>query len=148
MAGLAGVAGCGLVDDCRGPETSSVSLAISADLVARDRATRVEVCVAGGQCETQPLPSPPASPARPGPLSLTSLDFTHVLPAPVTRQGSAGPPVLITVVLYAGHTSVLTSRAEVAPVDMNPGNGRICHYKGYWVDVELRDNGTIGSRLA
>lgn len=146
-AALVGVGGCGLGDNCHGPDTSSIELAIPADLVARDGATRVELCVAGGQCETQPLP-PPASPNLRGPATVTGAAFTHVLPAQVSRQGSAGPPVRITVTLYARGTPVLTSHAMAGPVTVNPGNGRACRSKGYWVDVELLDNGRIDYRLA
>jgi len=144
LAAAAALSGCGLVGNCQqeGPQTSSVSLAVSTDLVARDRVTEVKMCVVDGQCETQPLPAP-ASPVRTGPLAFTGAEFTKVLPARVTQQGSAGPPIQLTVTLYSGGTSVLTSQATLGPVTMNPGTGRTCHYNGYWVSAELRSDGTL-----
>lgn len=132
MAALSGASGCDLFNECEreGPQTSSVSLAISSDLVARDRATTVEVCVVGGRCETRPLPSLSA--------------FADLLPARVTRQGSAGPPVRITATLYDGRTSVLASQATLGPVTMNPGISRTCHYPGYWVAAKLGSDGVLG----
>lgn len=150
-AALGSASGCDLLDSCQGegPQTSSVSLAISADLAARHGATRVKMCATDGRCETHPVPSPPASRALHGPLAFTEAQFTHVLPTRVTRQGSAGPSVQLTAALYSGNTLVLTSRATLGPVTMNPGTGRTCHYKGYWVSAELRSDGTLNyHRLA
>lgn len=141
---LTGLYDWGLVTNCRheGPTSSSVTLAMSSVLVARDRATSVEMCVVDGHCETRPFQPPPAFPT---PGAFTRTKFTHVLPEGVTHQGSAGPPVKITVTLYdPGHTSVLTSSATLAPVTMNPGTGRRCHYAGYWVSAELRSDGALG----
>lgn len=109
--------------------------------MARDRATSVTVCVAGGHCETQLLPPPPALRGR---LAFTGTRFTHVLPARVTRRGSAGPPVKITATLYARRTSVLTSQPTLGPVTMPSGTGRTCHFLGYWVTAKLRSDGVLG----
>ena len=49
----------------------------------------------------------------------------------------------ITVTLYSGGTSMLTSQATLGPVTMNPGTGRTCHYDGYWVSAELRSDDTL-----
>jgi hypothetical protein len=90
-----------------------VSLRSAAYLAEHPSVTDVRMCVAGGRCQTRAV-----------------------------RQGSDGPPVRLTVTMYAGRIPVHTSQATLGPLTVNPGGG--CHVTGYWVFAELRADGSLG----
>lgn len=148
-------AGCGAPDGCGsgGPDSSGVSLRSVSYLADHPSITAVRMCAAGGRCETQPVPpvhlvvaptstgSTGSASPRPAPQGL---EFDRVLPEAVTRDGSDGPPVRLTMTLYAGHVPVRSGQATLGPLSVNPGGTRRCHFRNYRILAELRDDGSLG----
>lgn len=152
---LTGASGCGLFGNDCGWTNSRVTLKMPVDLVVRDAATAVQMCVVGGQCQTQPLvvpswalpgtaasPTSTAGPVRP--LPEMGVEFSNVLPASVTGQGSDDPPVQLTMTLFSAGKSLLTSRATLGLVNVRAGQPGTCHAKGYWIAADLSTGGTLG----
>jgi hypothetical protein len=154
LASLSAASGCGLVNSCQdqGPQTSSITLVDANYLPYHPSVDRVRLCVTDGQCETRPVPAahtlaPPSGTSAPPRYAYSSLEFTQALPESVTRQGSSGPPVHITLTLYAGADPVHSTEATLGPVTMNPGGAQRCHYRGYWVSAELHRDGSLGYHM-
>jgi hypothetical protein len=51
------------------------------------------------------------------------------------------------VTLLSGTTAVHTADATLGPVTINPGGAKHCHFKGYWVSAELRQDGSLNYHL-
>jgi hypothetical protein len=72
------------------------------------------------------------------------VEFTRVVPALVTQQGFAGPPVNITVTVYSASTSVLTRQTTLGAGHDEPGYRPILPLlQGVLVSAELRPDGTL-----